>query len=367
VPLTRLEVDGYRSLRELVFEFGQITVVTGANGVGKTNAYRALQLVHACAAGDLAHMVVAEGGMPSVVWAGQRRGEPKVRLAVVLDEIRYEVTLATVGRGAPDSFSAFPLDPIITIERVEVVEPGARPVELLERRGALAFVHDEAGRRVTYPAPFHESESVLSQLIDVRQYPELVVLRSALLRMRFHHQLRTDERAPARLPMLGTRTPSVADNGSDLSAALATIQRVGDRGALDRCVAGAFSGAQVVVDEDRSGRLELQLAMKGGVRRPLRAQELSDGQLRFLFLAAALLAPRPPDVIVLNEPEAGLHVDLLPALAELVVVASESTQVVLMTHAHDLVGALAERPDTVTINLDQVGGATRIAERRTGS
>jgi predicted ATPase len=356
-----LEVDGYRSLRGVTLDFGRITLVTGANGVGKTNIYRALQIARACGAGDVARQIVAEGGMPSVVWAGRRHGEPVVRLAVDFDGARYEVSLATVSRGdANRKMFAFPLDPVITTERIELPDAADRPVEMLDRSGATAFVRDEEGHRVVFPAAFHGSESVLSQLMDARQYPELAAVREALLGMRFHHQLRTDEEAPARRPSLGTRTLAVADDGSDLAAALATIQRDGDRRALEHCVAEAFDGAQVVIDEDDdSGRLDLLLDT-GSLFRPLVASELSDGQLRFLFLAAVLLAPRPPGVVVLNEPEASLHTDLLPALAHLVEVAAEWTQVVLTTHAVELVRLLRSRPDAVTIELDQSEGATRV-------
>jgi predicted ATPase len=101
---------------------------------------------------------------------------------------------------------------------------------------------------------------------------------------------------------------------------LLTIQREGDGATLARCVGEAFDGSTVEVDADDSGRLDLALRAPG-VMRPLSARELSDGQLRFLFLAAALLSQRPPVMIVLNEPETSLHVGLLAALAELVTAA----------------------------------------------
>lgn len=229
MALNSLEVAGYRSLRQAELHFQALTVVTGPNGSGKTNIYRALQLAHACAVGDVARRIAGEGGMPSVVWAGRQRGEPKVELAVELDELRYEVDLATISRGSPDTPVAFPLDPVVTKERI--LAPGAprRRVELLDRVGTTAFVRDDEGRRVVLPAAFRESESVLSQLVDPRQYPELALVRRALRSMRFHHQLRTDDDAPARRPSLGTRTLAVADDGFDLASALATIASRGTR------------------------------------------------------------------------------------------------------------------------------------------
>ena len=73
--------------------------------------------------------------------------------------------------------------------------------------------------------------------------------------------------------------------------------------------------------EGDDGRYELQL-QQHGLLRPLSAAELSDGTLRYLLWRAALLTPRPPELMVLNEPETSLHPDLLPALARLILAAA---------------------------------------------
>lgn len=356
----RLHVEGYRSLVDVTVEFGQITVIVGPNGSGKTNLYRALRLAHACGDGRIAPTVVQEGGMQSIVHAGRRRGEPKVELAVDFDDMSYEVCLATVGPGA-----SFPRDPVIKREQILLPGPGKRRVEMLDRAGATAFVRDDEGRRITFPATFHSSESVLAQLMDIRQFPELLYVRETLRQMRFHHHLRSDDEAPARRPGLSTRTLAVSDDGSDLAAALITIEREGDRETLQRCVGDAFDGAQVTVTEDDSGRLDFALETPD-LMRPLTARELSDGQLRFLFLAAALLSQRPPVMVVLNEPEASLHAGLLPALSELVTAAAPRTQVVLTTHSLSLVDSLLGCDGAVGIELQVRDGSTT-ASRMGGS
>lgn len=88
------------------------------------------------------------------------------------------------------------------------------------------------------------------------------------------------------------------------------------------------------------------------------AAEMSDGTLRFLLLATALLTPRPPELLVLNEPEGSLHPSLLPHLAELIREAATRTQVVVVTHAEPLVRAL--RGDATLIELEKIGGETRV-------
>jgi predicted ATPase len=358
MAVRRLYVDGYRSLLDVSVDLGQVSVIVGANGTGKTNLYRALRLLHACAGGVIARAVVLEGGMDSITYAGHRRGEPRLQIAADLDDMTYEIRLATVARGGPGKSLAFKLDPVVVSEQISVPGPDGRSVDLVDRAGTTAFVRDDEGSRVAFPAAFHPSESVLSQLVHQSQYPELGYVRQALRNMRFHHGLRTDDEAPARQPALGTRTPSVDDHGTDLAAALRTIQIDGDWRSLAACVDGAFRGAELVIVEDSRGRLELGLSMPS-LTRPLAARELSDGQLRFLYLAAALLSLRAPEVVVLNEPESSLHPDLLSSLAALVTAAAERSQIVVTTHSALLADSLLDAGAT-GVRLELSGGVTRV-------
>jgi predicted ATPase len=112
---------------------------------------------------------------------------------------------------------------------------------------------------------------------------------------------------------------------------------------LSRAVADAFDGATVsVVVHD--GLFDLQLRQRGMLR-PLRAAELSDGTLRFLLWAAALLSPQAPSLMVLNEPETSLLPSLVRPLASLIRIAAAQTQVVVVTHSR----ALLEFLDTVLV------------------
>ena len=91
------------------------------------------------------------------------------------------------------------------------------------------------------------------------------------------------------------------------------------------------------------GLFELQLHQRGMLR-PLRAAELSDGTLRFLLWAAALLSPQPPSLMVLNEPETSLHPDLVRPLASLIRAAANQTQVVVVTHSSAMLEFLGTSP-----------------------
>jgi len=146
--------------------------------------------------------------------------------------------------------------------------------------------------------------------------------------------------APARTAQVGTRTPVLSHDGADLAAALQTIREIGDVEALDEAVGHAFPGSRVEITAP-GGRFELALRQPG-LLRPLRAAELSDGTMRYLLWAAALLTPRPPELLVLNEPETSLHPDLIGPLAGLITAASAKTQIIVVTHAQPLVTAFRD-------------------------
>jgi predicted ATPase len=121
-------------------------------------------------------------------------------------------------------------------------------------------------------------------------------------------------------------------------------------------VADAFPGSRLSTPSN-NGYYELEVHQHG-LLRPLKSAELSDGTLRYLLLVAALLSPRPPPLMVLNEPETSLHADLLPALARLIAKAAENCQVVVVTHAAPLVSALCEQPNATRISLEKTLGET---------
>jgi predicted ATPase len=160
------------------------------------------------------------------------------------------------------------------------------------------------------------------------------------------------------LPQIGTHTPVLSNDGSDLAAALQTILEVGDDAALDAAIADAFPGSTVSV-ENIQGRFEVTMSQHG-LLRPLKAAELSDGTIRYLLWVAALLTPRPPELLVLNEPETSLHPDLLPALGRLIASAADRSQVFVVTHAAKLLKSLEKCEDCNLIRLEKQFGETKM-------
>jgi predicted ATPase len=96
--------------------------------------------------------------------------------------------------------------------------------------------------------------------------------------------------------------------------------------------------------------------------RPLTQAELSDGTLRYLLWVAALLTPRPPELMVLNEPETSLHPDLIPALGRLIVEASKRCQVWVITHSQTMRQTLEASGDCMSHELEKSFGETAIVD-----
>ena len=132
----------------------------------------------------------------------------------------------------------------------------------------------------------------------------------------------------------------------------------GDVDALNDAVGDAFPGATVDV-VDSGGRFSLRFSQHG-LLRPLSQAELSDGTLRYLLWIAALLTPRPPGLMVLNEPETSLHPDLLPALGRLMRRCAENTQLWVTTHAESLIRALTEADGCNHLELGKELGETSV-------
>jgi predicted ATPase len=372
--LTILAIANYRSLRELIVPLGRLNVVTGPNGSGKSNLYRALRLLAATARGGVIPSLAREGGLQSTLWAGPerfsramlegeapvqgtRRHEPvNLRLGFAGDEFGYAIDLGLPIPGP----TQFGLDPVIKRECIWS-GPLLRPSALLvDRHGASLRTRADDGDWQTVPQTVASFDSMMTEFADPRGAPEMLAVREQIRSWRFYDYFRTDAGAPARLPQIGTHTPVLADDGADLAAALQTIREIGSARALDDAVSDAFPGSRIdIVNLD--GRFEVTMRQHG-LLRPLKAAELSDGTLRYLLLIAALLTPRPPALLVLNEPETSLHPDLLPALGRLIAQASAHSQMLVVSHAARLIASLERESGSQSLVLEKELGATRIAD-----
>ena len=356
-------------IRDLVVPLRRLTIVTGANGSGKTSLYRSLRLLAEAAQGRLTAMLAAEGGLSSTLWAGPeaigrsvragrypvqgttRKGPISLRLGFSGDDYGFAIDL-----GLPSPDHPFPLDPAIKLEAMWTGEMLGRANLFAERRGPLVRLRrtcDGTWRdAITNLSPF---DSMVTYCAKPEDGAELLGTRERMRDWRFYDALRTDPEAPARRRGVVTYTPVLSGDGADLAAAIATIDAIGNAAALQEAVDHAFPGSRLqTAPGDRGGLLLHQ----HGLLRPLGLAELSDDTLRYLLLVAALLSPRPPELMVLNEPEASIHLSLMPSLAHLLATASRRGQVVVVSHSEALINALRSESDTASVQLHKNFGET---------
>jgi predicted ATPase len=369
-------VANYRSLRDLKLSLTPLTVVTGANGCGKSNLYRALRLLAQSADGRLAEALALEGGIPSVQWAGPenvrlqaRRGVPiqgtarksplRVSFGFAADDVAYEIAL---GLPAPSS-SRFRFDAEIKTETVWQKPPRRPSNTWLERQGMDVRARCAKGEWTALRFAPASNRSLLAELGEPERFPELFALRERLRNWRFYDGFRTDAESPLRQPRVSVRTGVLAHDGRDLAAALQTIIEIGDAPALHAAVGDAFPGSTLEILDNGQAWLQVGLHVEG-LLRTLSAAELSDGTLRYLCLLAALMSPRPPELLVLNEPEQSLHPDLLRPLARQIAAAARRSQIWVISHARALVDAIEDLSGESAIELVRETGETRIQGQR---
>ena len=373
MAIREIHVTGYRSVRNLRLHLSQINVLTGANATGKTNLYNSVFLLAKAAAGGFAQVIAEEGGMPSVLWAGARKSRSmgtirmegvRMTLGIKTDTFSYELICGLPKQSSGEK-SAFSLDPEVKEERVWMDAPHGLKVTFFERSPKGAWILDNDERLADYSGELLPTESVLSQLREPHLYPELSSLRTEMSRWRFYHHFRTDAESPLRHPQVGVRTPVLAHDGRDLAAALQTINEVGQSQDLHEAIRQAFPGASLEIEHDEDNGMFAVLLRMPGLRRPLRARELSDGTLRYLCLLAALVSPHPPSLLALNEPETSLHPDLLEPLAKQLVNAAKYSQLWVVTHSHRLAELVEKFSGEAPISLEIAGGETRVTGQRT--
>jgi predicted ATPase len=368
-------IQGYRSLRDLLLPLGQLSVITGANGSGKSSVYRSLRLLADAALNSVVASLAREGGLPSTFWAGPetiarsvrqgvhpvepltKRKSASLKLGFGSDTYGYSIDLGYPPPPPPETM--FSLDPHVKRECIWHGPVYRRASALVDRRNNfvwLSTTRDEEPVMLTQHLP--DTDSMLASVADPQRAPEMLAVREAVRGWRFYDHFRTDADSPARAAQIGTFSPVLHHDGSNLAAALQTILEIRADEALTTTIEDAFPGSRLAV-KAQNGRFEL-LLKQHGLLRTLSAAELSDGTLRYLLWAAALLTPRPPELMVLNEPETSLHPDLLPALARLIIAAAKNAQIIVVSHAQRLIEELTTAPVCARLHLLKEFGETKL-------
>jgi predicted ATPase len=353
MKIKRLDIEGFRSLKKVSWLPGDLNVVIGPNGTGKSNLLRFLELISVSAQGKLGKYIQASGGMEPLVWDGVATSiKFTIETAPEADFDPEHYALELIRLGSGSSYKVEKETLINSHKLRRGVEK--KPFKFLERMAKTAVIYDEKERTFTTPEEFvSDEESLLSiasgPFINNHFIPPY---QRGLASIAVYHDLHTNKDASIRQPAIARMEKRVDPDGQNLISVLHTLY-TGDRDFkrdINLAMQAAFGDdfEELVFPPASDQRIQLRIRWKS-LKREQSAAELSDGTLRFLFLLTVLASPSPAPVIAIDEPETGLHPSMLPLVAEYAVDAATRSQVILTTHSPQLLDAFKTTKPTTTI------------------
>ncbi|WP_293153738.1 MULTISPECIES: AAA family ATPase [unclassified Microcoleus] len=332
-------------------ELQPLNVLIGTNASGKSNLIEAMGVLKATPT-DLLVPIRQGGGISDFLWKGEK-GTPTAKIEAILDyperamPLRYQISFTTAG------------------QRLEVVDEAIedmKPRDSSESEPFFYYRHNNWGRPVINVTEDNEQtrklrtlrrediipdQSILSQRKDPEQYPELSYLGNKFADIGLYRNWQTGRDSVSRKAQQ-TDLPEhpLLEDGGNLGLVLNNLQyQLGSREIIEKLKL-FYDAAEELSIKIYGGTVQIFIRETGLIQ-PIPATRLSDGTLRYLFLIALLLDPTPGPLICIEEPEIGLHPDILPAIAEMLIEASQRTQLIVTTHSDALVSALS--PESVLI------------------
>ena len=346
--LRRLRISGLLSFgpKGIDLPLEPLNVLIGPHGSGKSNLLEILALLRATPRGLLDP--VRRGSVGEWFWKGRESSVDAAVDAVIHFPLGKVVELRHILKLTQRSYRFE-----VTEEQIETSPDGAHSFYRFQNGDAVLNDEPEQGRYLDSP---NRKESILAQLYAPGRYPHFQYLQASYRRIRLHRRwefgpassLRDRQSADGRSDML-------LDGGDNLALVLSGIK--GDtRRKLLQALRDVYDGVIDYRCQVDGGYVSLFIEEQGD--REIAATRLSDGTLRYLSLLAILLDPKPPLLVAIEEPELGLHPDLIPTVAELIVDASRRMQLVVTTHSRTLIDSLSDHPSSVVV-CEQEDGESR--------
>ena len=328
-----------------VLHLRPLNVLIGPNGSGKSNLIEVIHLFKE-APKNLADAIRDSGGIRDWVWKGASPSEHPSVSALV----------------AHKDSSKNPLHHALMFEeqnqQFRLVDEYVEGFSIKELRGpffynfglghnpVIRLRHDDERKLPSVKA--ERQRSILSQIRDADQYPEITHLGTQYEKIRIYREWSFGRTTPTRLPQKADgRSDYLESDCSNLGMVLNRIRRdPAQKEQLIERLNDLYPGIKDVDVSIEGGTVQVFLT-EGKFAMP--ATRLSDGTLRYLCLLAILLHPTPPPLICIEEPELGLHPDVMPAIGKLLKQASERTQLIVTTHSEVLVDSLSDSPEDVVV------------------
>jgi predicted ATPase len=338
------------------FELRSLNVLIGPNGSGKSNLIDAISLLQAVP-NDLSEPIRLGGGVAEWIWKG-----PDGRIAEVNVVIEPEFINPPIRHSIRfyESGQRFRLidEGVVNIEHDK--EPAILVYESRHGVASLRAVGPQGAEiRKLEPEDLNPNQSIISQRRDPEAYPELARLADGYSSIKlFREWSGGRDAAPRRAQGTDRAVDFLEENAANLALVLNDFENLSLKGNLLEKLRNADESITNYSCKVFGGTIQLFVHYEG-LKSPVSATRLSDGTIRYLCLLSILCHPSPPPLVCLEEPELGLHPDLLPGLADLLIEASHRMQLIVTTHSDILVDALTKVPEAVVV-CEKENGSTRM-------
>lgn len=324
-----LKLKKLLSFNDCAVEIGPLNVLIGPNAVGKTNLIEVIALLQAAPTG-LATAILRGGGVRQWLWLGDPVGERMATLECELQLANYDSVVYQL------EFSENANGFVILSEQIASSNAAANNGVYLDRAELSSSI-------------LSDTESLLSQYKNPRDPTPTTQVGREFSKIRIFREFKTGLQSATRYGISTHITNEALVDGADNLALV--LHELDFQGVHDRITSylrrfcERFEDVKISIGEGLA-RLYLREA---GLVEMLSAIRMSDGTLKFLALLAALFHPSPPPLLCIEEPEIGLHPDALQLIAEALIEASQSTQLIVTTHSEALVDALTDQPESVLV------------------
>ncbi len=365
----KIEIKGFRSLKNVSWEPARLNVLIGPNGAGKSNLLWSLEFLRQSAAGKLRDSVLSEGGIRQLLW-DHRAGEVAWKIELIPEPLKRALTYELVLRGQAGRGGFYiERELLVDSHRASSQKNGEVP-SLIERdANRAAILNLEPRKLVELPEDsVDDDQTALSERFPLAT-PWIRIFAIAVRRLCVYHDLATYRGTPVREAAVARVEKSLSPDGQNLVPVLHTLYS-GDRDFKKDINAGmqaAFGEdfEELIFGPAADQKVQLRIRWKS-LKEPVSSANLSDGTLRFLMLLAILANPNPPALIAIDEPETGLHPRMFPIIAEFAASASERSTVIFATHSPDFLDAFPSDCVPTTTVAECIEGETKLSKLDSG-
>jgi predicted ATPase len=351
---------------EQIIDLQPLNIIIGTNASGKSNLLEVIGFLQASPK-DLMKPIRDGGGAREWFWKGSKDISPVAKIEALINypdgtmPLRHRIEFALVA----DRLEI--IDEVIENEKITYpkqkdvyffyrYQRGKPQINVRTTIGSRSPSKKASENRNMMRESLKPDQSVLSQRKDPDLYPELTYIGNQFTEIKLYREWTLGRYNAPRMPQK-TDLPEdfLLEDASNLGLVLNNLQHHIGMNKIIEKMKEFYALVEDITTKISNNTVQIFLHEKG-LKQPVPATRLSDGTLRYLSLLTILLHPSPPPLICLEEPELGLHPDILPTLANLLIEASQRTQLIVTTHSDALISAFSEVPDAVLVcERDETG------------